>query len=110
MRVVAARSLPGAPRKVEVVEVWQAIERIAGFGGGFGSLTTVRVWTALLLMREPSSGVVDMDRNDLAGLVGISAARISRILTALEKANMVQRRREGISGTRGPGKVVITIP
>ena len=110
MRVMNARSLPGASRTVEVVEVWRAIEIIAGFGGNLGGATTMRVWAALLLNRDPNSGVVNLERDDLARLVGVSPARISRILTALATAKMIERRREIIADTRGPGRVVIAIP
>ncbi|BDG70234.1 helix-turn-helix domain-containing protein [Roseomonas fluvialis] len=110
-RIVTAspKQAAGGSDTVEVAALWRAIETIAGIGGGFGGVTTIRVWAALLLNRERSTGVVRMDRADVARLVGISPGRMSRILTALAAAKMIERRREHISGKRGPGRLVIVI-
>jgi CRP-like cAMP-binding protein len=108
-RIIAPHHAPGARRTLEVVEVWRAIDRITHLGAGLGGIKTVEVWVALMLMRD-SSGDVEMDREHLARLVGITPARVSRILTALETVKLIKRRRDPIDGMRGPGKVVIVIP
>jgi len=104
------RRLPGATRTIEVVEFWKVVEKVDALGGGLGGMTTLRVWAFLMLNRDPITGIVDIERSDLAQLVGITPARTSRILTALAKARLIRRSRERIPNSRGPGRVVVTIP
>ena len=57
--------------------------RCPGGLAGLGSLAALRVWALLLLFREPATGQVDLTREDIAGAVGLTPRRVSRILTAL---------------------------
>lgn len=110
LKVINAHLRPGASHLIEMVGVWRTVEGIAGFGAGLGSMSTIRVWAFLMLNRDPTTGVVDIERDDLAKFANVSAERVSRILTALTNAGMIRRERERILGKQGPGKLVISIP
>ncbi len=89
--------------------LWRAIERLTAPDSGLASAAALRIWGALWLFRDPETGVAAIDRDRLAELAGVSVERTSRVLTALEKARLIRRRRERIPGMQGPGRVIILV-
>ena len=88
--------------------MWSAIDALAA-SRGLGSLAALRVWALLLLFRAPATGQVDLTREDIAGAVGLTPRRVSRILTALRDRQLITTRRERLPRIQGPGQVIITV-
>lgn len=109
MALIRPQSAPGAQQAIRVHEMWSAIESLAS-SRELGSLAAVRVWSLLWLFHDPGSGDVDLTRDDIANVVGLSPRRVSRILTALRQRQLITTRRERLPRTRGPGQVIVTVP
>ena len=108
MALINPKAAPGAKQRVGVYQMWSAIEALAACRE-LGSLGAVRVWSLLWLFRDPGSGEVDLTRDDIAGTVGLSPRRVSRILSALRQRHLITTRRQHLPRIRGPGRVIITI-
>ena len=108
MALINPKAAPGSRQTIEVYEMWSAIDALAA-SRGLGSLAAVRVWALLLLFREPATGQVDLTRADIAGAVGLTPRRVSRILTALRDRQLITTRRQPLPGQQGPGRVVVTM-
>ena len=63
----------------------------------------VRLWAALFRHLRRDTGEILLTRDELAEQVGTHPDNVSRIMAELESIGAISRRRERVTGMRGPG-------
>ena len=65
----------------------------------------MRLWALLFTALRTDTGEVVLTRDEMAEKLSVSSTEVSQIMTELEGAGAISRRRERVAGMRGPGMV-----